>query len=270
VLADVERLKPTRVVFDSLSEMRLLAGSALRYRRQILALKQFFVSRQCTVLLLDNLTGTDQDLQSASSRTGAAARADAAAVRRPAPASASAEVPRRPVPRRLSGHQVVLELGTPRLVVRGDAVRLTQIIVNLLTNAAKYTNAGGRIHISVERRGDSAVLAVRDTGIGIAPAHLASVFEMFMQVDRSNRRAQGGLGIGLTLVRTLVELHGGQVEARSDGIGTGSTFVVTLPALHDMVADAEAGASPRAFPSVASWWWTTTATPAPPDSITTS
>jgi signal transduction histidine kinase/CheY-like chemotaxis protein len=148
-----------------------------------------------------------------------------------------------------AGHEVVLELATPRLVVRGDAVRLTQIIVNLLTNAAKYTNAGGRIHISVERRGDSAVLSVRDTGIGIAPAHLASVFDMFMQVDRSNRRAQGGLGIGLTLVRTLVELHGGGVEARSEGIGTGSTFVVTLPVLHDVVADADAGVSPRPFPS---------------------
>jgi len=88
-------------------------------------------------------------------------------------------------------HEVVIELAAPRLLVRGDPVRLTQIVVNLLTNAAKYTNAGGRIHVGVERRGDSAVLWVRDTGIGIAPAHLASVFEMFMQVDRSSRRAQG-------------------------------------------------------------------------------
>jgi CheY-like chemotaxis protein/anti-sigma regulatory factor (Ser/Thr protein kinase) len=148
-----------------------------------------------------------------------------------------------------AGHEVVLEFAAPRLFVRGDAVRLTQIIANLLTNAAKYTNAGGRILVGVERRGDSAVLSVRDTGIGIAPAHLASVFDMFMQVDRSNRRAQGGLGIGLTLVRTLVELHGGQVEARSEGIGTGSTFVVTLPLLPDVKTAEHAGRSPRAFPS---------------------
>jgi signal transduction histidine kinase/CheY-like chemotaxis protein len=148
-----------------------------------------------------------------------------------------------------AGHEVVFEPAAPRLLVRGDAVRLTQIIANLLTNAAKYTNAGGRIQVGVERRDDSAVMWVRDTGIGIAPAHLTSVFEMFMQVDRSNRRAQGGLGIGLTLVRTLVDLHGGRVEALSDGLGTGSTFVVTLPLLDDVVADAGAGVSPRAFPS---------------------
>ena len=147
-----------------------------------------------------------------------------------------------------AGHQVIFEIVAPRLPVAGDAVRLTQIIVNLLTNAAKYTNSGGRIHVSVERHEASAVVSVRDNGIGIAPANVATVFDMFMQVDRSNRRAQGGLGIGLTLVRTLVELHGGQVEAHSEGLGQGSTFVVRLPIVNEAVAEPGASVTPRAFP----------------------
>jgi CheY-like chemotaxis protein len=101
----------------------------------------------------------------------------------------------------------------------------------------------------VERRGDSAVLSVRDTGIGIAPAHLASVFDMFMQVDRSNRRAQGGLGIGLTLVRSLVAMHGGSVEARSEGLGRGSEFVVTLPVLTERRPVAAEPAAMTPFPA---------------------
>ena len=112
----------------------------------------------------------------------------------------------------------------------GDTVRLTQVFANLLTNAAKYTNAGGHIWVQLRREGRRAVVSVRDDGIGIAADQLSSVFEMFTQVDRSNRLAQGGLGIGLTLVRSLVAMHGGTVEARSDGVGTGSEFVVVLPA----------------------------------------
>jgi len=115
------------------------------------------------------------------------------------------------------------------VVVAGDAVRLTQVFSNLINNAAKYTNHGGHITVSIDRDQDDAVVSIKDDGIGIAPGLLASVFDMFMQVDRSTRRAQGGLGIGLTLVKSLVGMHGGRVEARSDGPGLGSEFVVRLP-----------------------------------------
>jgi CheY-like chemotaxis protein len=110
-------------------------------------------------------------------------------------------------------------------------MRLTQVFANLVTNAAKYTNAGGHIWIGVRRESSTAIVSVRDDGIGIEPDRLASVFEMFTQVDRSTRLAQGGLGIGLTLVRSLVTMHAGRVHARSGGLGTGSEFVVELPAL---------------------------------------
>ena len=114
--------------------------------------------------------------------------------------------------------------------VDGDAVRLTQVIANLLNNAAKYQEDGGRIRIEAAREGDSALVRVRDEGIGMAPEILARVFEPFMQADHSLHRSHGGLGLGLSLVRSLVELHGGSVEARSDGLGRGSEFVVRLPA----------------------------------------
>lgn len=128
-------------------------------------------------------------------------------------------------------HQLSVELPTEPITVCGDAVRLTQVLANLLTNAAKYTNPGGHIWIEVRREGDRATVSVRDNGIGIAADQLGSVFDMFTQVDRSSRQAQGGLGIGLTLVRSLVVMHGGRVEARSEGLGKGSEFVVELPAV---------------------------------------
>jgi signal transduction histidine kinase/CheY-like chemotaxis protein len=128
-----------------------------------------------------------------------------------------------------AGHQLSVELPTEPVTLYGDAVRLTQVLANLLTNAAKYTNAGGHIWIHVRKEGDRAIVSVRDNGIGIAADQLASVFDMFTQVDRSSRRVQGGLGIGLTLVRSLVAMHGGRVEARSEGLGSGSEFVVELP-----------------------------------------
>jgi CheY-like chemotaxis protein len=128
-----------------------------------------------------------------------------------------------------AGHQLRVELPTEPVSLYGDAVRLTQVFANLLTNAAKYTNSGGHIWIHARKEGDRAIVSVRDNGIGIAADQLASVFDMFTQVDRSSRRAQGGLGIGLTLVRSLVAMHGGRVEARSDGVGSGSEFVVELP-----------------------------------------
>jgi signal transduction histidine kinase/ActR/RegA family two-component response regulator len=130
-----------------------------------------------------------------------------------------------------AGHVLTVELPPSAVSVQGDQVRLTQVFANLLTNAAKYTNAGGRIDIVVSRNADRAVVCVRDNGIGLAAHQLSTVFDMFTQVDRSSRRAQGGLGIGLTLVRSLVAMHGGSVEARSEGLGRGSEFVVTLPVL---------------------------------------
>ena len=130
-----------------------------------------------------------------------------------------------------AGHVLAVELPPVPVIVNGDQVRLTQVFANLLTNAAKYTNTGGRIDVVVRREGDQAVLSVRDNGIGLAAHQLSTVFDMFTQVDRSSRRAQGGLGIGLTLVRSLVAMHGGSVEARSEGLGRGSEFVVRLPVL---------------------------------------
>ena len=111
-----------------------------------------------------------------------------------------------------------------------DAARLEQVVVNLLTNAAKYTDDGGRIELRVQREGDTAVLRVSDSGIGIAPDLLPHIFDLFTQAERSLDRSQGGLGVGLCLVQRLVELHGGTVEAHST-LGHGSEFVVRLPAM---------------------------------------
>src|SRR5262249_29822694 len=109
-----------------------------------------------------------------------------------------------------------------------DRARLAQVFANLLNNSAKYTEPGGHIWLTVERQGSDAVVRVRDTGIGIAAELLPRVFDPFTQADRSRDRSQGGLGIGLSLVRRLVEMHGGRVEAHSDGPGQGSEFVVRL------------------------------------------
>jgi signal transduction histidine kinase/ActR/RegA family two-component response regulator len=119
------------------------------------------------------------------------------------------------------------------LRLQADPSRLTQVLVNLLTNAAKYTDDGGHIWISVEHLGDHVGIRVRDNGLGISPDLLPSVFELFVQEDRSQKLAHGGLGIGLSLVRSLVELHGGSVQAHSAGPGQGSEFVVRLPVPKD-------------------------------------
>jgi signal transduction histidine kinase/ActR/RegA family two-component response regulator len=147
-----------------------------------------------------------------------------------------------------AGHRLTVDLPELPISIQGDSVRLTQVFANLLTNAAKYTNAGGSISVTVRRAGERAVIAVRDNGIGIPTDHLDSVFDMFMQVDRSNRRSQGGLGIGLTLVRSLVTMHGGTVQARSAGPGRGSEFVVTLPVTAQQAARAEQPRSIAMFP----------------------
>jgi PAS domain S-box-containing protein len=118
------------------------------------------------------------------------------------------------------------------LVVRGDGTRLVQVLVNLLNNAAKYTDEGGTIRVVVDDRGGEAILRVIDNGAGISPRLLPKIFDLFTQDDRTLDRAQGGLGLGLTLVRRLTELHGGSVEARSDGRAGGSEFIVRLPMHH--------------------------------------
>jgi signal transduction histidine kinase/ActR/RegA family two-component response regulator len=128
-----------------------------------------------------------------------------------------------------SRHQLAISLPTEPLIIHGDLIRLSQVVANLLNNAAKYTNDGGQIWLKARQEDDSVLISVRDTGIGIPVEMLPQIFKMFTQVDRSKRQAQGGLGIGLTLVRTLVEMHGGQVEAQSLGLDQGSEFIVRLP-----------------------------------------
>jgi PAS domain S-box-containing protein len=135
-----------------------------------------------------------------------------------------------------SGHELTVSLAPEAVYIDGDAVRLSQVFQNLLNNAAKYTERGGRISLVAERGDDEVVVRVKDTGIGIPPDTLPRLFEMFYQVDRSLERAQSGLGIGLTLVRRLLDAHGGRVEARSDGVGKGSEFIVRLPVLPEPAA----------------------------------
>jgi PAS domain S-box-containing protein len=127
-------------------------------------------------------------------------------------------------------HELLLSVPSEGLPVEADEVRLTQVVSNLLANAARYTHPGGRIEVTGAREGDSVVLHVRDNGMGIDPGLLPHVFEMFVQGARGPDRAEGGLGLGLSLVRTLTALHGGTVSGRSEGLGRGSEFTVRLPA----------------------------------------
>jgi signal transduction histidine kinase/ActR/RegA family two-component response regulator len=129
------------------------------------------------------------------------------------------------------GHQLTLALPGEPVYLDADPARLAQVFANLLNNAAKYAEARSHIHLTGERRGSEAAVAVRDEGIGIAAEMLPRIFDMFIQAGRPLERSQGGLGIGLTLVRGLIELHGGSIEARSDGLGKGSEFLVRLPVL---------------------------------------
>ena len=128
------------------------------------------------------------------------------------------------------GHQLVLELAREPIRLDADPTRLEQVVTNLLNNAAKYTMPGGHIWLAAELDGKEAVVRVRDNGIGVPPDVLGRVFEPFVQTDGSLARSEGGLGIGLTLVRSLVEMHGGRVEAHSPGLGQGSEFTIRLPA----------------------------------------
>jgi len=137
-------------------------------------------------------------------------------------------------------HKLTIDIPAREIVIDADVVRLTQVFANLLNNAAKYTPRNGSISIKAEQRGDAVIVRVIDNGIGIPPEMLPRVFDMFMQVDKSLERAQGGLGIGLSLVKRLVEMHGGHVEAHSKGPGLGSEFVVRLPAAKITAADERA------------------------------
>jgi PAS domain S-box-containing protein len=128
-------------------------------------------------------------------------------------------------------HEVIVSMPPEPIYLNADSARLAQVFGNLLNNACKYTEPGGNVWLTVERRGGEVVVSVKDTGLGIPPDKLGCIFEMFSQLDRSLERAQGGLGIGLALVKRLVEMHGGSIEAYSEGQGRGSEFRVHLPIL---------------------------------------
>ena len=127
------------------------------------------------------------------------------------------------------GHKLSVRAASAPIHIDGDPVRLAQVISNLLNNAAKYTERGGRIWLTATRKGNEAVIKVRDTGIGIPAEVLPQIFQMFTQVDRAIHGSEGGLGIGLTLVKRLIEMHGGTIMAYSDGRGKGSEFIMRVP-----------------------------------------
>jgi PAS domain S-box-containing protein len=128
-----------------------------------------------------------------------------------------------------AGHHLTIDVPPSAIYVDADLTRMAQVFSNIFNNAAKYTESGGKIHLKVQRQDGEAIVSVKDNGLGI-PAHmLPNVFDIFTQVDRNLERSQGGLGIGLSIVKRLVEMHGGAVEVKSDGHGLGSEFIVRLP-----------------------------------------
>ena len=160
------------------------------------------------------------------------------------------------------GHELSVSLPPVPVHLHADPTRLAQVVGNLLINAAKYTAEGGRIWLTAEAEGAEAVVRVRDTGVGIPKEMLGKVFELFTQVDRSIARSEGGLGIGLTLVRSLVEMHEGTVEAHSEGLGKGSEFAIRLRTL---AAGRQQAPSPKLVDARhagtredGSWWLMTT------------
>lgn len=140
-------------------------------------------------------------------------------------------------------HQLTIDAPPEPLTLHADPTRVTQIFSNLLNNAARYTNEGGRIEMQARRDGNEAVVTVRDTGVGIPPEMLSRIFDLFTQVDNTLVRAHSGLGIGLTLVKNFVELHGGRIEAQSRGAGQGSEFIVRLPLAQPAAASPESNGS---------------------------
>jgi PAS domain S-box-containing protein len=133
-------------------------------------------------------------------------------------------------------HNLRITLPPDPVFLEADPTRLAQVVANLLNNAAKFTPMGGQIDLTVEHTQDAALVRVRDTGVGLAPDMLSSIFDLFTQVQGSLSRSEGGLGIGLSLVRGLVEMHGGSVSAQSNGLGRGSEFVIRLPILKEATA----------------------------------
>jgi PAS domain S-box-containing protein len=148
-------------------------------------------------------------------------------------------------------HEVSVTLPVEPIYLHADPVRLAQVLSNLLNNACRYTEPGGRIWLSAKRQKSDVLVSVKDTGIGIPPDMLPHIFEIFTQVDQTLERAHGGLGIGLTLVKQLVDLHQGKVEALSDGPGLGSEFVVILPVVVQMYAQDKAKTPVATQPMIA-------------------
>jgi signal transduction histidine kinase len=136
-------------------------------------------------------------------------------------------------------HELQVTMPMHPLRLRADPARLSQVVSNLLTNACKFMDRGGRIRLTLGEEGNQAIISVRDEGIGIGDTQLPHIFDLFMQADTSLERTTGGLGIGLTLVKSLVEMHGGSVQARSEGAGRGSEFILRFPGL------LERGPAPR-------------------------
>jgi len=155
---------------------------------------------------------------------------------------------------RLRKHHLTVQLPEQPVLLEADLTRLAQVITNLLNNSAKYTDDGGQIRLDATVENGIMALRVRDTGLGVDPELLPHVFDLFTQADRTPDRSEGGLGIGLTLVKRLVELHGGTVEARSEGLGSGAEFIVRLPVLaaqtkHEPAANVMSGRVPVVAPA---------------------
>jgi CheY-like chemotaxis protein len=149
-------------------------------------------------------------------------------------------------------HELVVTLPTRSISINGDLTRLNQVVANLLNNAAKYQNERGRIELTASREKNEAVISVKDHGLGIAPEMQAQIFELFSQGERAPDRAHGGLGIGLSLVKNLVEMHGGSVRAKSRGLGQGSEFLVRLPCLpEEPEALSSRVSDPKSLPALA-------------------
>jgi CheY-like chemotaxis protein/anti-sigma regulatory factor (Ser/Thr protein kinase) len=145
-------------------------------------------------------------------------------------------------------HELTIDLPDEPVFLNADRARLAQVFGNLLNNSCKYTRPHGRISLTATREDGEVVVTVKDNGAGIPPDKLGSIFDMFMQVDKTSERSQGGLGIGLTLVKRLVEMHGGSIEPRSGGEGMGSEFVVRLPVLSYPTAASGSQAAARFAP----------------------
>ncbi len=209
-------LAPIRTAVDVL-RLKGEGHSEIEWAREI-------INRQTS-----HLVRLVDDLLDVSRITGGKIRLDLEAVDAASIVAAAVETSR-PLIEELS-QQITVSLPDEPVWIRCDRVRLAQVLANLLNNAAKYTQRGGTIQLEVERSGDDAVFRVRDNGIGISADMLPKVFELFTQVERSIDRSQGGLGVGLTVVKRLVEMHGGKVEAASKGPNRGSEFTVRIPAI---------------------------------------